>query len=278
MHSIGRAVAILILVAIAAVPPAAAAQAPISWGPPVQSPIVTPLPWLLPENAVESAFGLSVLFDEPPPFTQGAGTRPRVTRRTLFAEASAGLGDRVEGSARIGLQSVEGDLGEETAVPTDLALGIGYAFTGRFDSPRAFAARLSVKVPTAPDRSGAGTDEADVGFALSAGARARRAGLFGSLGLLLLGNPLRPGAQDDVATYGGGIWIHADRGWDLTAEIEGQAFSRFGNSGGTVRIGARTAPPRSAWRSLSWHAALMRALNEDAPRWGLVVGATLLSP
>ena len=63
-----------------------------------------------------------------------------------------------------------------------------------------------------------------------------RIALFGHAGFELLGNPLRNGAQDDVASYGAGIWWPLRSRWSLTAEAEGRLFSRFGNSPGRVRI------------------------------------------
>lgn len=256
---------------------AARAQGSLPRSMPAQAPFVTALPWILPDGAIEASFFGSWSANEPLPFSEGTAPRPDLSRLGLLGEVARGLGGRVEASARLGAQSVSGDAGDESLVATDLWLGFGYSFTGGHDADGVLSARFSAKVPTAPDDGGAGTDEADLALDLSAGILRGRLGLFGSAGIALLGNPLRNGSQDDVADYGAGIWIHADGGWDLTGEIEGRAFSRFGNSAASVHVGFRTAPgPRPGGAaSASWFVSFARGLNEDAPLWGATLGLTL---
>jgi hypothetical protein len=242
----------------------------------LQAPFVTALPWILPDGTIEMAVFAAGNDEEPLPFSEGIAPRPHLSRRELLADAAVGLGGRVEASARLGVQSVTGDAGDEDLAASDLRIGFGYSFVKDPGSPNAFSARFSAKVPTAPDDAGAGTDEADLALDLSAGTLLGRVGLFGSAGIALLGNPLHNGSQDDVAAYGAGIWIHADAGWDLTGEIEGRAFSRFGNSAASAHVGFRTSPgPRTGGAAgASWFVSVARGLNEDAPLWGLTLGLT----
>jgi hypothetical protein len=276
LRPVARAFIIVLFASGAGV--AAAGAAVGSQGPPaLQAPFATPLPWLLSENALEIAVEAGASFHEPVPFGGGA-SRPDLERRDLTCAIAGGLGDRVEASARFGIQGVHGDAGDEGPVASDVRITVGYAIAGRYDSARSFTARLTAKAPTAPDRAGAGTDEADLGFTLAAGIRSGRLGAFGSAGVELLGNPLRNGAQDDVATYGAGAWIHAGGLWDLTGEIAGRAFSRFGNSVSSIRLGGRAVSRAMRGRVFAIHGAVDRGINENAPRWGVVAGASWLVP
>jgi len=245
---------------------------------PLQAPFATPLPWLLPEEASEILLEGAVTFDEAPPFGGGAAGRLDRSRGALACGIDAGLGDRVEGSIRFGLQETWN--GEEPSglSAADVRVGVGYALRGRFDSRRALTARLAAKAPTAPDRDGLGTDEADLGIALLAGTRSERSGLFGAVGLDLLGNPRRNGSQDDVATYGAGIWFRGREDWDLTLEAEGRAFSRFSNASAAARAGTRLIRRQRGGGRLAAYISVLRGLNADSPRWGFILGASFLAP
>ena len=137
---------------------------------------------------------------------------------------------------------------------------------------------MRASVPTAPDRHGAATDEADLGIALTSGARTARSGIFGSAGFTLLGNPIKHGSQDDIVSYGLAGWAGRERALQATWEIEGQAFSRFGNSAGYLHLGARRVHREPGGRALAGHATLFRGLNTDASRWGITFGLTWAAP
>jgi hypothetical protein len=110
------------------------------------------------------------------------------------------------------------------------------------------------------------------------GLRGPRGGAFGSAGVELLGNPLGNGSQDDVALYGAGAWVRAGAACDVTAEVEGRAASRFGNSSSTLRVGLRAAAPEARRPRASVHGSVARGLDDGAPRWSLSVGAAILLP
>ena len=241
--------------------------------PPSQSPFRTPLPWILAAADREITVEGDWVSHERVPFSI-AGTSIDRSRASLFIDASHGLGSRVEGSLRLGVQdSVGDDAGGITA--TDLDLAIGYSLRG--EPGRSLSAFLTTKVPTAPEHHGAGTDETDVGFLLSAGSRGPRGGSFIAAGLALLGNPLRNGAQDDVARFGAGLWRDFTRGWSGTGEIEGRAFSRFNNDATALHLGLRKRFAARSGHHLSWHVAFVRGLNAESSRYGLSAGTTVAS-
>jgi hypothetical protein len=274
-----RLVAPLLLLLLVSVPPgpahAGAPPSPDSLIP--RAPFVTRLPWLIQRGSYELVAEGSVARKEPPPFHEGIRADPDRSRGEVVLDLSGGLGDRVEAAARIGIQNVQSDTDSEGAVPTDLEIAFAYAFAPRRKGGTALAGRFTAKVPTAPDSGTAGTDEADLGLALSIGRRGRRTGLFGAVGLELLGNPLGNGSQDDVATYGAGLWWSPQPRARLIAEAEGKAFSRFGNSPATARIGGSWLLfPAPSARALSAYAVLFRGLNRDAARWGFSIGFSVL--
>jgi len=196
-------------------------------------------------------------------------------------EIAGGLGSQVEGSIRFALQETVGE--DDTAgvedsggpVADDLDLRVGWAPRAARPAGAAMAAWLQVKLPTGPDKGGASTDETDAGVGVSMGTQAGRASLFAHGGLILLGNPLRNGAQDDVAGWGAGIVWPGDQAWSLTGELEGDAFSRFGNSAARLRLGARWGGLGGSTRPLSAGGVLWHGLTDDTATWGVELLATL---
>ncbi|HZE89977.1 MAG TPA: hypothetical protein VE404_10530 [Verrucomicrobiae bacterium] len=255
---------------IAAPPPLAS---PLAGAPGrVSFPLVTPQPWILGEGSTEFGAEGAWIDHERPPFSDASAGSLDRTRATMLALASRGLGPRVEGSLRFGLQGSYGNDAAGHPQPTDVRLDLGYALDGREDTGVASAFHLLAKVPTAPDRHGAGTDEADLGFSLTSGARTHGSGIYGSTGLLLLGNPLRNGAQDDVVTYGLGGWLGPEDSLSVTMELEGQAFSRFHNSSGYLHVGVRRAYRRGSGEGIAGSLSFSRGIDGDSSRWGITAG------
>jgi len=241
-------------------------------------PFATAVPWILPVDAWEAGVTSGTVFDERAPFDNaGAGAIDR-SRSVLLGDVAFGLDERVEGSISFSGQTSWGDESGNHPAPGDLRLGFGYALDGRGDTAVATTARFSVKVPTAPDRHGAGTDEADLGIDLTSGVRTARSGIFGSAGFALLGNPLENGSQDDIVSYALAGWTGREDVLQATAEIEGQALSRFGNSASYLHLGVRRVHRQPGGRALAGHAAISRGLSRDASLWGITLGLTWAAP
>lgn len=228
----------------------------------------SPLPWLLPVGSVEGSSRPEVSLRSPQPFPPG--DRGRIERTSIlvpFAIAGA-LAERVEGSVRFGIARTGGIDDSGGGVPTDTRLRFGYAFPSGPTSLGALAAWLSAKLPTGPDRGGISTDESDIGLGLSAGRKAGPVVLIAHAGIELLGNPLRNGSQDDVATYGlGAGWQRTER-LGLSAEISGRAFSRFDGSASSIALGVAWGTGRHGRSTWSTGGSLLHGLNADSATWG----------
>jgi hypothetical protein len=208
----------------------------------------THLPWLLSSGEMMGSLSASYFPDDPGPFGSYFGGEQERDRILYQIEWAGALSENVEVSLRGGAIRTSGGIGgisgngtNGTGNPSasDLHLAFGTRLSGSPGSARALSARFTAKVPTAAEQGQAGTDESDLGVEFSWGARAARAGIFLAAGIELLGNPIRNGSQDDVANYGAGGWIKASKSLDFLGEIRGRAFSRFDNSGATVRLGGQ---------------------------------------
>ncbi len=257
--------------------PATLVQSPSGGSAPESLPrawFATPLPWLLAEGATEWVARAGASLGEPQPFDEGGGGRPERTRSVLSAEIASGLGSRVEGSIRFGAQQTGGGEDSDGVVADDVDLRIGWAPGAARPRAADLAAWLQVKIPTGPEKGGASTDETDVGAGASVGGHAGPASLFAHAGLILLGNPLRNGAQDDVAAWGAGVWWPGGARCSVTGEIEGRAGSRFGNSHARARAGLRWSGSRTHGGGISAGGALWHGLTGDAATWGFEIVAS----
>lgn len=234
---------------------------------PARSLFTAPLPWILPEGSFQATGAPSVSLRTPQPFHE-SGERTERTAVAVPVEVAGALSGNVEASLSFGAARTGGRDDSDGATPSDTALRVVYSFPAGPAWMDSLAAWLGAKAPTGPDRGGISTDETDLLAGASAGWTAGKLSFFGQGGLALLGNPLRNGSQDDVAVYGAGaVWQPGEGGWLLSGELEGRAFSRFGNSGARIHAGA-------AWRGAAQAAVLsvggvvFHALNDDAATWG----------
>lgn len=211
---------------------------------------------------------------EPLPFEEPGRRRPERTHTILEGEIAGGLGSRVEGSLRFGLQETgdaEGAGGSDGPVAGDVELRVGWSPGRSLPGPAALAGWLLVKLPTGPEDGGASTDETDAGAGVSIGRKTGPVDFFGHAALLLLGNPLRNAAQDDVAGWGAGLdWRTGER-WALTGEAEGRAFSRFGNSDARLRLGGRWIFGEGRLGAPRAGAVLWHGLTGDSATWGMEI-------
>lgn len=268
-----RAAAALVLAAAA--PPVLQPPAAIAAVDQERSLFVSPLPWLIPEGGLQAIVSPSVSLRTPQPFHE-RGERVERTAVGLPVELAGALAAGVEASLSFGAARTGGRDDSDGVTPSDLTLQVGYGFPSGPAWMDSLSTWLTAKAPTGPDEGGVSTDEADLALGASAGWTPGRLALFTHLGVELLGNPLRNGGQDDVARYGAGASWRAARDWTLSAEVEGRAFSRFGNSAARVHAGG-------AWRAegeaavLSVGAVGFHGLNDDAATWGARVFLSVAS-
>jgi len=263
--------ALLLLASLApAAPPALAAAEP------PRAALGTGQPWLYAEGAWEGTFHFGFAGDRPSPFGDSSiSSTERDVAAGRFGIAGSPAA-RVEAALSFGALDTGGDGGTSGIVPADTRVSFGYAILETDGEGAGLAARFTAKVPTAPEDGDAGTDETDVGATLSGGMRGERWGWFASAGVELLGNPLRNGSQDDVMTYGAGGWWRAGAALDLLVEVEGSAFSRFGNSPGRLRAGCEFGASSShGGRTLSGYAVGILGLGPDAASSGFSLGLSI---
>lgn len=135
----------------------------------------------------------------------------------------------------------------------------------------ALGMRFGMELPNAKNEKGLGNDETNVFSSFLLEKHVGRLRLVSNVGLAILGDPVTPGAQDDLYTYGLALLypIHS------RVILLGDAYGRVGAGGiGTeeqsmLRLGAQI---RAA--GLYWDVALLLGLRQTDPSSGLIVGVS----
>jgi hypothetical protein len=195
-------------------------------------------------------------------------------RGTLWAlpevEGSLGVGARAEVSFRYQALYFEPEGGGGSRYGSgDLHL---WAKLGLFAGPtHQGALRFGVKVPSASDQDGLGTDEADVFLAALWDVGLGPAILSVNAGLAILGDPTKNQSQDDLATWGaalrGPVWRRLWVGAEATGESGPFGVDRRRDF---VTLGAVLGWHAERWR---FDVAGRRDVG-DARSWGWLAGLT----
>ncbi len=159
--------------------------------------------------------------------------------------------------------------GNSTSDVGDLMMSTKARFADESGIRPALGFEFGVQLPNGATELGLSNDETNFYSSLLVQKHFRRATLIGNLGLAILGDPLSPGAQDDLLTYG----LAAE--YPLTQDIAlvGDWYGRTGPGGyGTeeqsrLRLGARFNAA-----GLYWDAALLVGFLDTDPSTGLIVG------
>jgi hypothetical protein len=161
--------------------------------------------------------------------------------------------------------------GDSTSDYGDLSLGTKLKLTGEKGARPAVSFKFEVQLPNASNESGLGTDETDFYASILLSERLGRARLLGSVGLGILGSPVRPNSQSDMLTYGLGFSVPLHRQLELVGEVHGRhGPERTGNERlSQVLLGARF---RAA--GLRWDVAGIAGLMHFSSGSGLTVGVT----
>ena len=135
--------------------------------------------------------------------------------------------------------------GGSTADVDDLNVGAKIKFltesTGRRPS---MALRFSTRLPNAGNESGLGKDMQDFTMALLVGKTVQSIRVVANVGLLILGNPTKPAAQDDLLAYSLSVARAISPGAEVVGEFVGRAnFANIVTPGaedrGLLRFGMR---------------------------------------
>jgi len=163
---------------------------------------------------------------------------------------------------------------ESTADVDDIHIGAKIRFLSESAGRPAMALRFSTRLPNASNESGLGKDMQDFTAGLIAGKTVQSIRVVTNLGLLILGNPTRAAAQDDLLTYSLSVARAISQNAELVGEFAGRAnFANLVTPGaedrGVLRFGARYTQS-----GVRLDAGLMLGLTARDPSIGVTGGLT----
>ena len=131
-----------------------------------------------------------------------------------------------------------------TADVEDLHIGAKVRFLSETAGRPALGARFSTRLPNASNESGLGKDMQDFSAQFVFGKTIRSIRVVGNVGMLILGNPTQPAAQDDLLTYSLSVARAITQRSEVVGEFVGRAnFANVVTPGaedrGLFRFGAR---------------------------------------
>ncbi len=164
--------------------------------------------------------------------------------------------------------------GDSTADVEDLNIGAKVRFLSETGSRPAMAVRFSTRLPNASNESGLGKDMQDFTVGLIVGKTVQSIRVVTNVGLLILGSPTRPAAQDDLLAYSLSVARAISQNAELVGEFAGRAnFANIVTPGaedrGLLRFGARYT--RSGVRL---DGGIMLGLTSRDPEIGFTGGLT----
>ncbi len=134
--------------------------------------------------------------------------------------------------------------------------------------------RPTIVLPNANQASGLGLNTTRFFAAILAGKTFGRAFLFGNIGLGILDDPVRAGAQNDVLTDGLAAIVTITPRLRLATEFNGVQNARSNPSPGSETRGQIRMGIQIDAIGLRWDAAGLAGLTRSDPQGGLVVGVT----
>ena len=130
---------------------------------------------------------------------------------------------------------------------------------------------MAAELPNASNQSGLGNDEMNFYASILLEKKFNRFKVIGNAGFAILGDPVTPGAQDDLFTYGLAGAYSVSETFALVADFYGRA----GQGGvGTdehslIRLGTQINAA-----GLYWDVAFLAGLLESDPSTGIIFGLT----
>ena len=135
----------------------------------------------------------------------------------------------------------------------------------------AISTRFGFQMPNASNQNGLGNDETNFFSSLLLQKRFGNFQLFTELGVAILGDPVSPGAQDDLFTYGLAL-IHP---LNDQINVVVDAYGRVGAGGiGTEEQSLLRLGTQVKAAGLYWDVALVLGFRDTDPSSGLVVGVS----
>ena len=164
--------------------------------------------------------------------------------------------------------------GDSTADVDDINIGAKVRFVSEGAGRPSMAVRFSTRLPNASNESGLGKDMQDFTVGLLVGKTVQSIRLVANAGLLILGNPTQPAAQDDLLSYSLSVARAISPSAELVGEFVGRAnFANIVTPGaedrGLLRFGARYTKS-----GVRFDAGLMLGLTARDPEMGFTAGLT----
>jgi hypothetical protein len=188
----------------------------------------------LPQGQVDLRLQINYLSDFKPAFSNG------IDHGKLYElpkiGANIGVSERVEIQIEWELLKIDSNLHDDYG-PGDPRLATKINIFKEDGNMPAIGVKFGVKIPSADDKKGLGTNNADF-FAsglFSKGFGCVTAHL--NIGVAIDGNPNSNTGQDDLVTYGVGLEVPVIEKLVVLGDIDGQAASKYNNDQARARIG-----------------------------------------
>lgn len=135
----------------------------------------------------------------------------------------------------------------------------------------ALGTRFATQLPNASNKKGIGTDEMSFLNSLLVEKSLGDARLVGNFGLLILGDPVEGGAQDDLFAYGLGLFVPVHPQIHLAGEL----FGRAGPGGiGTEESAVVRVGVQIEGAGMRWDAGALIGLRSTDPNSGFSFGVS----
>jgi len=163
---------------------------------------------------------------------------------------------------------------KSTSDVDDLHIGAKVRFLSETAGRPAMGVRFTTRLPNASNESGLGKDMQDFGASLIIGKTVQSVRVVTNVGMLILGNPTKPAAQDDLLAYSLSVARAVSQNAEVVGEFVGRAnFANIVTPGaedrGLLRFGARYT--RSGVRI---DGGIVLGLTKFDPEIGLTGGLT----
>ncbi len=164
--------------------------------------------------------------------------------------------------------------GDSTSDVEDINIGAKIRFLAEGAGRPSMAVRFSTRLPNASNESGLGKDMQDFTVGVLVGKTIQSIRVVTNFGLLILGNPTRPAAQDDLLVYSLSVARAISPNAEVVGEFAGRAnFANIVTPGaedrGLLRFGARYTKS-----GVRLDAGLMLGLTSRDPEIGFTGGLT----
>ena len=164
--------------------------------------------------------------------------------------------------------------GDSTADVEDIHIGAKVRILSETANRPAMGARFSTRLPNASNESGLGKDMQDFSAHVVFGKTVRSVRFVGNVGMLILGNPTQPAAQDDLLSYSLSVARAITQRSEIVGEFVGRAnFANIVTPGaedrGLLRFGARFTTS-----GVRFDAGILLGLTPRDPEIGFTGGFT----